>query len=74
MARNSPSSKPRRLTNRELADELDRLLTHGARQELGEALLAPTKQWRGLIWQVTREIRRRLCPVEAGPVRGDDDD
>lgn len=68
-------AKARRPSNREMMDQLDELLTTKARELLGEELLVASKPWRAELWKLTREVRRRMVPTEAGPLGlGDDDD
>jgi heme oxygenase len=52
-----------RKSNQELAEAFRELLTKGAKEELGEALLEPTKGWRAKLWRAFREIEDRLDPL-----------
>lgn len=55
-------------TNRELVDEFCELLTtgcYGPSSISPDEFLAITKPWRADLWNAFREIRDRLCPLEA---------
>ncbi|QIG76036.1 hypothetical protein EVC24_015 [Rhizobium phage RHph_I4] len=53
----------RALTNRELSALFQHFLTHGAKEALGPEILAATKDWRGDLWKVFKEVDDRLCPT-----------
>lgn len=59
-----------RATNAELIAELRHLLTHGY-AELPhvdrDRALAESRQWRGALWALTKQIEERLCPQPPRP-------
>jgi hypothetical protein len=54
-----------RKSNQEIADAFRELLTKGAKELLGDDLLAPTKAYRAALWRAFAEVEDRLDPLGA---------
>ncbi|AHC30580.1 hypothetical protein CC53_gp163 [Rhizobium phage vB_RleS_L338C] len=50
-------------SNRKLSAEIQRLLTDGAKEMLGDDLLLRTKPWRAELWKLFKEVDVRICPT-----------